>query len=204
MFIDSDGNMPQWLFNTLSWYADNRDMIRTVALIAGLGILTLKTGGATAGLLHATIKGAFIGSLAGGGLGGLAGLTSVSEDESRMTRFWQGAWGGARTGAITGAIFGGANFHWGGFVKSAKTISQTHKFLRPLAVVGAHSLKITMNASMGGILYSLSTMAMHGRMPSQGGLLTSMFLGVTAGFIPDTQHGFQFLMELVNQMIGLF
>ena len=97
MYSDNEGNMPNWL----KW------LIGGVVII-GLGIATLATGGAAAGvagfIVAGAFKGAVIGAISGALVSGtIGGISSVVSEES----FWSGFVDGAASGFMSGAIIGG-------------------------------------------------------------------------------------------------
>ena len=78
-------------------------------VIAGLGIATVLTGGAAAGVVGAIASGAFSGAVVGAGSGAvIGGLSSVANGgsfaEGASDGFMWGALGGAVTGGTTGAL----------------------------------------------------------------------------------------------------
>ena len=98
-FYDPDAHwaMPNWL----KWVIGG-------AVIVGLGIATLATGGAAAGvagfIVTGAFKGAVIGAISGALVSGtIGGISSVVSGES----FWQGFADGAANGFVMGAIIGG-------------------------------------------------------------------------------------------------
>jgi RHS repeat-associated protein len=81
------------------------------AVIVGLGVATVLTGGATAVVLGAAFKGACIGAAIGATSGAAVGaITGYISDgwEGAKKGAWQGATTGYMTGAITGALTGAA------------------------------------------------------------------------------------------------
>jgi len=85
MYLDSDGNFPQWLKWTIGG-----------VIIIGLGVAALTIGGAV-------IIGASIGAIVGAGVGLMSG---IKLDENGLTFDWDRAATGFMFGSITGAISG--------------------------------------------------------------------------------------------------
>jgi RHS repeat-associated protein len=101
MYTDGDGTSPQW-WNPFSWDNDTK-IIVGIAIIAGLAIATIITGGAAGGvagfIFAGALKGAAIGAVSGGLISGtIGGLASGS---------WEGFYDGFSTGFMTGAFIGG-------------------------------------------------------------------------------------------------
>ena len=99
MYSDPEGvwAMPNWL----KWVIGG-------AVIVGLGIATIATGGAAAGaarfIVAGALKGAIIGAVSGALVSGtIQGVTSIISG----TGFWSGFADGAANGFMSGAIIGG-------------------------------------------------------------------------------------------------
>lgn len=102
MLMDGYGTSPEW-WNPFSWDNDTK-IIVGIAIIAGLAIATIATGGAAGGvagfILAGALKGAAIGAVSGGLISGtIGGLTSGS---------WEGFYDGFSTGFMIGAFIGGS------------------------------------------------------------------------------------------------
>ena len=98
MFVDPDGNMPNWL----KWVIGG-------VVIVGLVIASVATGGAAAGvagfIVAGALKGAIIGAVSGALISGtIGGITSALSEEGN---FWSGFADGAADGFMSGAIVGG-------------------------------------------------------------------------------------------------
>ena len=96
-YADPTGSDPQWW----QWLVGG-------VIIIGLGIATLATGGAAAGvagfIVAGAFKGAVIGAISGALVSGVAGgISSVISGEN----FWSGFADGAAIGFMSGAIIGG-------------------------------------------------------------------------------------------------
>ena len=97
MNVDPNGTMPKWV----KWVIGG-------AVIVGLGIATIATGGAAAGvagfIVSGALKGAVIGAASGalvsGTIGGIKSATAGND-------FWDGFADGAADGFMSGAIAGG-------------------------------------------------------------------------------------------------
>ena len=97
MYVDPSGTMPNWL----KWVIGG-------VVILGLGIATIATGGAAAGvagfIVAGAFKGAVIGAVSGALISGtIGGITSVIAGKS----FWGGFADGAADGFMSGAVIGG-------------------------------------------------------------------------------------------------
>src|SRR5690554_2078081 len=106
MLMDGYGTSPEW-WNPFSWDNDTK-IIVGIAIIAGLAIATIATGGAAGGvagfILAGALKGAAIGAVSGGLISGTIGrLTSGS---------WEGFYDGFSTGFMIGAFIGGARVQY--------------------------------------------------------------------------------------------
>ena len=97
MYVDPNGNLPQWVM----WLIGG-------AIIAGLAIATVATGGAAGGVagfvLAGALKGAAVGAVSGALLNGAINGINVSLDGGE---FWSGFCDGAAYGFMSGAIIGG-------------------------------------------------------------------------------------------------
>lgn len=87
-YSDPSGHLPQWA----EWLIGG-------AVIVGLGIATVFTGGAAGVILGAAFYGAVIGAVSSAVIGGIAGA---------ITGGWEGFLDGAASGFMSGAIIGGA------------------------------------------------------------------------------------------------
>ena len=97
MYADSSGHMPEWL----KWILGG-------VVIIGLGIATIATGGAAAGVAGFIVAGAFKGAVLGAVSGALVsgtigGITSAVAGNG----FWKGFADSAADGFMSGAIIGG-------------------------------------------------------------------------------------------------
>ena len=100
MNVDPTGTMPNWL----KWLLGG-------LVIIGLGIATIATGGAAAGvagfIVAGALKGAIIGAISGALISGtIGGITSVISGNGFWSGFADGAADGFMSGAIIGAITG--------------------------------------------------------------------------------------------------
>ena len=110
MNVDPNGTMPKWV----KWVIGG-------AVIVGLGIATIATGGAAAGvagfIVSGALKGAVIGAASGalvsGTIGGIKSATAGND-------FWDGFADGAADGFMSGAIVGGATGALKGGLQVAK------------------------------------------------------------------------------------
>ena len=87
-YSDPSGHLPQWA----EWLIGG-------AVIVGLGIATVFTGGAAGVILGAAFYGAVTGAVSSAVIGGIAGA---------ITGGWEGFLDGAASGFMSGAIIGGA------------------------------------------------------------------------------------------------
>ena len=99
-FVDPEGHLPNWA----KWLIGG-------AVIVGLGIATLMTGGAAAGVAGFIVSGAFKGALVGAASGSLIsgtinGIVSAQSGNSFWSGFANGAADGFMSGAIVGAVSG--------------------------------------------------------------------------------------------------
>ena len=103
MYTDSTGtsiwsDIGNWLKNNWQWVAG-------AAIVVGLGIAVIATGGAAAGvaglILAGAFKGAIIGAVTGAVIGGVIGGLTNGPGWS-----WDGALGGAKNGFFSGALTG--------------------------------------------------------------------------------------------------
>ena len=97
MLVDPSGHMPEWL----KWILGG-------VVIIGLGIATIATGGAAAGVAGFIVAGAFKGAVLGAVSGALVsgtigGITSAVAGNG----FWKGFADSAADGFMSGAIIGG-------------------------------------------------------------------------------------------------
>jgi len=115
MNVDPNGHesMPNWL----KWVVGG-------VVIVGLGVATVATGGAAAGvagfIVAGAFKGAVIGAVSGALLNGtIQGISSASSGEN----FWNGFSDGAASGFMSGAIVGGIT----GAVSSSMQVANAAK-----------------------------------------------------------------------------
>ena len=114
MYVDPSGTMPNWL----KWVIGG-------VVILGLGIATIATGGAAAGvagfIVAGAFKGAVIGAVSGALISGtIGGITSVIAGNS----FWSGFADGAADGFMSGAVIGGIT----GAISSSIQVANAAKY----------------------------------------------------------------------------
>jgi RHS repeat-associated protein len=172
---DEDGTWPKWVGTALKITAG-------VAIIAGLAVATVATGGAAAVICGAALSGAIAGGASGAVFGAVGGAISGGG--------WQGALDGAANGFLTGTIIGGIT----GAASAGINIA-------------SGSTQIVGNAH-GSVLHKLSTNMQAGKMAASGqysqiGLNKSLnTMGLKGTLRPDVigigKNGVNKLVEVVS------
>ena len=126
MHRDDDGD--SWWKGIGNWFKNNWKWVAGAAIVVGLAIATVATGGAAAGvagfIVAGAFKGATIGATTGALIGGtIGGITSAVSGGN----FWSGALDGAKDGFFSGALIGGIT----GAASSAWKVGQAAKLWAP-------------------------------------------------------------------------
>jgi len=133
--FDESGTWPKWAGTALKFAVG-------AAIIAGLAVATIMTGGAAAVICGAALSGAIVGGSSGAVFGAVGGAISGGG--------WRGALDGAANGFLTGTIIGGITGAASGGINIASGSTQ---------ILGkAH----------GSVLHKISTNMQAGKMAASG------------------------------------
>jgi len=156
MLTDSSGQGPIWDWikgaakDVGKWVSDNWEIVVGTAVIVGLGIATVATGGAVG-----IVAGAFYGSLIGGGIGaGFGALTgAITGDWSNFgSSFMWGAIGGALSGGFAKIGFSSGNFAIAG--KTANAWQIAGQMAMSTGVYVGKTLSSGQSLTFGGFAFS--------------------------------------------------